>query len=149
MAIRNILTVKNDEAALRQKSRPVEAFDQRLWQLLDDMADTMKRANGAGLAAPQVGILKRVCVVSVKDGEVHELVNPVITKASGGIVSCEGCLSIPGKSDDVERPSSLTVEAQDRYGKHFKLKAKDLLARAICHELEHLDGVLYVDRVKK
>ena len=149
MAIRQILTIKDDEAALRQKSRTVDTFDQRLWQLLDDLTETMKHAHGAGLAAPQVGILKKACVISVKDGEVHELVNPVITKTIGGIVAAEGCLSIPNEQADVERPAQLVVEAQDRYGKPFKLKAKDMLARAICHEFDHLNGKLYVDRVQK
>jgi len=149
MAIRQIITIKEDEDALRQQSREVESFDQRLWQLLDDLAETMKHANGAGLAAPQVGILKRVCVVSVKDGKVHELVNPVVVKESGTITAAEGCLSIPNKQGDVERPAQLTVEARDRHGKKFLLKAKDMLARAVCHELDHLNGILYTDKLGK
>ncbi|MCL2370140.1 MAG: peptide deformylase [Firmicutes bacterium] len=149
MAIRQIIKHKADNPILRQKSRPVEVFDDRLGQLIDDLIDTMNYAYGVGLAAPQVGIFKRVYVISVKQGEVFEFVNPVITKTSGTQREKEGCLSIPNTEGETERPAAVTVEAFDRHGKKFSLKGKGLLARAICHETDHLDGILYTDRVSK
>ena len=146
MALRQLLTTKTDMATLRQRSRVVDVFDDRLGQLIDDMIDTMEHAGGVGLAAVQVGILRRVCVLSVKDGVVHELVNPNIVSTTGAVIDDEGCLSIPGQSAKVQRPQQLVVEALDRYGKKISLKAKGLLARAICHEIDHMDGVLYVDK---
>lgn len=142
MAIRNI--VKNGDELLRKKSRMVEQFDQRLWTLLDDMTDTMRKADGAGLAAVQVGVLKRAVVVEVDD-QLIELINPVIIEAKGKQRGAEGCLSFPGEWGTVTRPMHVTVKAQDRYGKEFTVSGSELMARAFCHELDHLDGKLYVD----
>ena len=142
MAIRNI--VKNGDELLRKKSRVVEQFDQRLWTLLDDMTDTMRKADGAGLAAVQVGVLKRAVVVEVDD-QLIELINPVIVEAKGKQRGAEGCLSFPGEWGTVTRPMHVTVKAQDRYGKEFTVSGSELMARAFCHELDHLDGKLYVD----
>ncbi len=142
MAKRNIVTLGDD--ILRKKCRTVESFDKKLAILLDDMAQTMYEENGVGLAAPQVGMLKRVVVIDT-DGVLYELVNPVIVKTNGTQTGPEGCLSLPGQQGIVTRPMEVTVEAYDRNGKKFRLKGKELLARAICHELDHLDGVLYVD----
>ena len=142
MAIRQI--VREGDPVLRKISRPVEKFDERLWTLLDDMADTMYLAEGAGLAAPQVGILRRVVVIDVGEGLI-ELINPVIIKKSGKQEEVEGCLSCPGQSGITRRPKKVTVEAQDRHGQPFTLTGTDLLARAFCHEIDHLDGILYKD----
>ena len=146
MAIRQIF--KNDAECLYKKCRPVERFDKKLSDLIDDMADTMYKAEGVGLAAPQVGILRRYCIVDVGDG-IIELINPVIDKESGSQEGQEGCLSIPGRYEDVVRPMKVKVHAQDRNGKPFKLTAEGFKARAICHEIDHLDGILYIDRIKK
>lgn len=146
MAIRNIVKLGDD--ILRKKCRTQLEFDDRLAMILDDMAETMYAADGVGLAAPQVGILRRYCVVDVGDGLI-ELINPVIEKASGSQCGEEGCLSIPGRYENVERPMKITVHAEDRNGKTFKLKADGFKARAICHEMDHLDGVLYIDKIKK
>ena len=143
MAIRNIVEMGKDDI-LRKHSRKVTKFDHRLGVLLDDMADTMYEADGVGLAAPQVGVLKRVVVIDVGDGLV-ELVNPEIIASEGEQGGSEGCLSVPGKRGYVVRPERVTVKAQDRKGKPFELKAEGLFARAICHELDHLDGKLYID----
>ena len=143
MAIRNIVT---DNEFLHKKSRSVLNFDERLAQILDDMADTMYEADGVGLAAPQVGILRRYCIVDVGDGLI-ELINPVIIEQSGTQTGEEGCLSYPGEFDVVERPMNVTVKAQDRYGKTFTITGEGLKARAFCHEIDHLDGVVYKDRV--
>ena len=144
MAIRNI--VKDGDPVLTKKCRPVERFDDKLGVLLDDMAETMHKANGVGLAAPQVGILRRVVVVDVGDGLI-ELVNPEIISAEGEQAGSEGCLSVPGKRGYVRRPKKVTVRAQDRKGKFFELTGEDLLARCLCHEIDHLDGVLYTDKM--
>ncbi len=146
MAIRNIVQIGDD--VLRKKCRSQLNFDDRLAIVLDDMADTMYKAEGVGLAAPQIGILRRFCVVDVGDG-LLELVNPVIDSASGKQIGEEGCLSIPDRYEEVERPFKVTVHAQDRHGKPIKIKAEGFQARAICHEIDHLDGILYIDRVKK
>ena len=119
-------------------------FDDRLATVLDDMADTMYKAEGVGLAAPQVGILRRYCIVDVGDG-IIELVNPVIEKQSGSQIGEEGCLSIPGRSGIVRRPMKVTVRATGRDGKAFEMTGEGLLARAFCHEIDHLDGKLYTD----
>ena len=142
MAVLEILEFGND--VLRQKSEEVTEFNEELWQLLDDMAETMHAAEGVGLAAPQVGILKRVVVIDVGDG-VIELVNPVITKTRGRQVGQEGCLSCPGEYGTVKRPNHVWVHAQDRRGEPIELDGKELLARAFCHEIDHLDGILYKD----
>ena len=146
MAIRNIVTVGDD--VLRKVCRTQLQFDDKLHTILDDMKDTMYKAEGVGLAAPQVGILRRFCVIDVGDG-IIELINPVITEKSGSQTGPEGCLSIPGKSYEVTRPMKVTVRAQDRNGNNFTVTGEGLLARALCHEIDHLDGILYIDRVKK
>ncbi len=146
MAIRNIVKIGDD--ILRKVCRTQLTFDDRLALTLDDMADTMYEAEGVGLAAPQIGILRRYCVVDVGDGLI-ELVNPVIEEQSGSQSGEEGCLSIPGRYEEVERPMNVTVRAQDRNGKTFKIKAEGFKARALCHEIDHLDGILYIDKIKK
>ena len=146
MGMRKILTDK--EPALHKVCKPVEKFDRRLKILLEDMADTMYDANGVGLAAPQVGILRRAVVIDVGDGLV-ELVNPVIVESDGQQSGPEGCLSIPGRSGVVTRPNHVKVQAQDADGNAIELEAEEFFARAVCHELDHLDGVLYVDKMDR
>ncbi len=146
MAIRNIVKIGDD--ILRKVCRSQLTFDDRLHQILDDMAETMYAADGVGLAAPQVGILRRYCVVDTGDGLI-ELINPVIEKKSGEQTGNEGCLSIPERCEVVSRPMKVTVRAQDRYGKTFTVKAEGLKARAFCHEIDHLDGIMFIDRAKK
>ncbi len=143
MAIRNVVQVGDE--VLRQKCFPVEVFDEKLHALLDDMKDTVKKEQGAGLAAPQVGILRRLAVVDVEEGY-FELINPVILQQKGEQTGWEGCLSVRGKSGIVSRPMKVTVSYQDRNGEKCLVKAKGFFARAICHELDHLDGVLYIDK---
>lgn len=123
-------------------------FDERLATTLDDMAETMYKAEGVGLAAPQIGILRRYCIVDVGDG-VIELVNPVIESASGKQEGEEGCLSIPNRYESVTRPMTVTVRAQDRNGNSFTITAEGFKARALCHEIDHLDGILYIDKTDK
>lgn len=144
MAIREIRT-EGDEI-LTKVCKEVTKFDAKLGILLDDMYETMIKAGGVGLAAPQVGILKRAVVIDIGDGKI-ELVNPQITATSGTQNGSEGCLSVPGVYGMVERPYAVTVEAQDRNGKRFKLRGEELLARALCHETEHLDGILFREHV--
>lgn len=146
MAIRNI--VKEGDEVLRKKCRPVEKFDQHLWTLLDDMAETMHQAGGVGLAAPQVGIIRRVVVIDVGDG-VIELVNPKIIMKAGEQISAEGCLSCPGEYGITSRPMFVTVKAQDRFGNEFTKEGKELLAKAFCHEFDHLDGIIFKDIVQR
>ena len=143
MAIREVVQVGDD--VLRQKCFRVETFDESLWKLLDDMKDTVKKEQGAGLAAPQVGVLRRVCVVDVEEGY-FEFINPVILSQKGEQAGWEGCLSVRGKQGVVNRPLRLTLSYQDRNGEKHILKAKGFFARAICHETDHLDGVLYIDK---
>ena len=145
MAIREIL--REDDPVLRKTCHKVEKFDRRLWSLLDDMAETMYEANGVGLAAPQVGILKRVVVIDVGDRP-WVLINPEITETSGEQTGDEGCLSLPGKSGTVTRPNVVTVNAYDENMEPFTLRGEGLLARAICHECDHLEGVMYVEHVE-
>ena len=142
MALRNIVTEK--EARLRKVSRLVEKFDERLWTLLDDMADTMYEADGVGIAGVQVGVLRRVFVVDIGEGLI-EFVNPTITAQSGEQDGMEGCLSSPGEFGLVVRPEKVTIEAFDRHGEPFTLEAEGFLARAICHENDHLDGRIFKD----
>lgn len=142
MAIRKIVRIGDD--ALRKECRPQEKFDLRLAILLKDMADTMYRAEGVGLAGPQVGVLRRVAVIDIGDGLV-ELVNPVITSRDGSQTGREGCLSLPGRQAVVTRPNRVTVTYQDRHGEKKELTAEGFFARAVCHELDHLDGTLYID----
>ena len=145
MAIRKIVKLGEDEV-LRKRSRKVDKFDKRLWTLMDDMADTMYEADGAGLAAPQVGILKRVVVIDVGEGLI-ELVNPEILEEEGTQECIEGCLSLPGRRGRVERPEKVRVHAQDRNGNHIELEGEGFLANAVCHELDHLDGIVYTDKM--
>lgn len=142
MAIRNI--VKDGDDILRKKCREVVKFDDRLHTLLDDMAETMHDADGVGLAGPQVGVLRRVAVVDIGEG-VIELVNPVIIKTEGEQESAEGCLSFPGEYGITKRPMFVTVKAQDRNGEFFEISGEELLAKAFCHEIDHLDGIVYKD----
>ena len=145
MAIRKIVKLGEDDV-LRKHARKVDKFDKRLHTLLDDMADTMYEADGAGLAAPQVGILKRVVVIDVGEGLI-ELINPEIIASEGTQMCIEGCLSVPGKRGRVERPAMVRVHAQDRDGNHIELEGEEFLANALCHEIDHLDGVVYVDKM--
>ena len=145
MAIRKIVT-QGDEV-LTKKCRPVTEFNQRLHDLLDDMADTLEEAQGVGLAAPQVGILRRAVVVVNGEDELIELVNPEIIFAEGEQTGPEGCLSVPGKFGMVSRPYHVKVRAQDRFGNWFEAEGEELTARCFCHELEHLDGHLYVEHI--
>lgn len=147
MAIRNIVTI--GDPVLREKSLEVTLFDSKLGTLIDDMTETMFDAAGVGLAAPQVGILRRVCVISTDGDKVYELVNPRIIKSSGEQTGPEGCLSIPGRQGIVTRPKKLTVEAFDRFGKKVKYNVEGFTAVAFCHEMDHLDGVLYIDKTEK
>ena len=145
MAKRKIVLLGEDEV-LRKRSRRVEKFDKRLRTLLDDMAETMIDADGVGLAAPQVGVLKRCVVIDAGDGLI-ELVNPEIVSMEGSVIGAEGCLSIPGRRCTVDRPEKVTVIAQNRDDESIRLEAEGLLAVAICHEVDHLDGILYIDKM--
>ena len=140
--------IKVGDEGLRKVCKPMQKYDLRLWLLLRDMAETMYKADGVGLAAPQVGILRRVVVIDVQDGRgLIELVNPEIIAAEGEQAGAEGCLSVPGRRGYVVRPNKVTVRAQDRKGKYFEMTGEALLARALCHEIDHLDGVMYVDKM--
>lgn len=143
MATRQI-RLSTDEV-LRKICKPVKEINQNTLTLLDDMAETMYEANGVGLAAPQVGILKRVVTIDIGDGLV-ELINPVILEAKGSQIDYEGCLSIPGASARVDRPEYVKVEALNRNGEKIIVEGEELMAVALCHELDHLDGVLYIDK---
>ena len=144
MAIRQI--VKEGDDILTKKCREVVKFDERLSQLLDDMIDTLKESGGVGLAAPQVGILRRVVVIDVGEG-VIELINPVIVETSGEQEGLEGCLSCPGEWGITIRPNYVKVKAFDRNGNEFTIDGEELLAKAFCHELDHLEGILYKEKV--
>ena len=145
MAIRKIREI--GDPCLKKKCREVESFDNRLHTLLDDMQDTLLLANGVGLAAPQVGILRRVVVIDLGEDEgMLELINPVIISTEGSVTDTEGCLSVPGKAGEVVRPKKATVRAFDRNGEEFEFTGEDLYARCICHECDHLDGILYVEK---
>ena len=146
MAIRNI--VKKGDDVLRKICRTQLNFDDKIAMILDDMKDTMYEADGVGLAAPQVGILRRFCVIDIGDGLI-ELVNPVIMEQSGSQIGQEGCLSVPNEYADVQRPMYVKVRAQDRNGNNFVVEGEGLKARALCHEIDHLDGILYIDKVKR
>ena len=140
MGLRNILTDK--------VCKPVTNFDGKLHKLLDDMAETLKEANGVGLAAPQVGILRRVVIVDVGD-EIVELVNPTLVETDGEQIGAEGCLSVPGKYGLVKRPYYAKVKAQDRYGEWFEAEGEEIIARCFCHELDHLDGIVYTEVMER
>ena len=146
MSLRNV--VIEGDPILRKKSRPVDEITPRILKLLDDMADTMYYGGrGIGIAAPQVGVLRRVFIVDVGDEHgLIEFINPEILEASGSQTDNEGCLSVPGKTCEVERPSHIKVKATDRNGNEFELEADGLLARCICHENDHLNGVLFIDK---
>ena len=153
MAIRNVLT--KEEAALYKKSRIITKFDDRLHQLLDDMADTLIESNGVGLAAPQVGILRRAVLVletnvaEDEDEYIIELINPEIIETAGEEEGPEGCLSVPGEYGLVVRPTYVKVRAQDRFGEWFEVEGEGLTARAFCHEIDHLDGHLFTEFAKE
>ncbi len=142
MGLRKILT--DEESALHKVCRPVVNFDGRLWKLLDDMRETLIESGGVGLAAPQVGILRRVVLVDNGE-EILELVNPTLIETDGEQVGAEGCLSVPGKYGIVKRPFYAKVRAQDRNGDWFEAEGEELTARCFCHELDHLDGILYTE----
>ncbi|MBA5850523.1 peptide deformylase [Clostridium sp. cel8] len=146
MALRNI--VKYGDDLLRKKSRKVDVINDRIITLLDDMEETLHDANGVGLAAPQVGVLKRVIVIDIGKG-VIKLINPEIIETEGSYVDVEGCLSIPGRQEEVERPKRVKVKALNEKGEEVVIEGEDLLARAFCHEIDHLDGILYIDKIKK
>ncbi len=146
MGMRKILTDK--EPALHKVCKPVEKFDFKLHKLLDDMAETLAEANGVGLAAPQVGILRRVVIVDTGE-EILELVNPTLLETSGEQIGAEGCLSVPGKYGLVKRPNYAKVRAQDRDGNWFEAEGEELIARCFCHELDHLDGIVYTEVMER
>lgn len=146
MAIRNI--VKRDDDVLYKKCRPVEVFDEKLHLILDDMKETLAKANGVGLAAPQIGILRRYCIIEVEEG-LFELINPEIIKVSGKQRGVEGCLSCPNDWGYVTRPNKVIFKAQNRFGEWYEMEATELFARAVCHELDHLDGKLFVDLIEE
>ena len=146
MAIRNI-RVLGDEI-LRKKAKEITEVTPRIQELIDDMFETMYDADGVGLAAPQVGVLKRIAIVD-DGGEIIELINPVITESSGEQTGPEGCLSLPGEYGEVTRPMNVTVTALDRNGKIFTCKREGFVARAFCHETDHLDGILYIDKAER
>ena len=137
---------KVGDECLRKTCRPVDAITPRVLTLLDDMRDTMRAANGVGLAAPQVGVLRRIVVIEVEPGEVIELINPRIIAYSGEQDGQEGCLSVPGRWGMVKRPMHVTVRALNRKGEEVEITGHELLARCFCHELDHLDGTLYIDK---
>ncbi len=143
MAKRKILT--DNDPTLRTVCREIPRITPRVLTLLDDMTETMRAANGVGLAAPQVGVLLRAVVIETEPGTVYELINPVIIERSGEQEGSEGCLSLPGRSGHVKRPMTVKVKALNRHGEEFILEGTELLARAICHETDHLDGHLYTD----
>ncbi len=148
MAILKIL--KDGEPTLRQICREVDIITPRILTLLDDMKDTLHKSNGVGLAAPQVGILRRIVLIEVEEGKLYELINPVIVKRSEEKQhELEGCLSVPGRWGVTCRPQTVTVRAMNRNGEYYELTGSDLLARCICHELDHLDGVLYTDNAER
>lgn len=149
MALRKIREI--GDPCLKKVCREVDKFDSRLHTLLDDMAETLIEANGVGLAAPQVGILRRAVIIDrgEENGGIIELINPVITETEGSVVDIEGCLSVPGKAGEVERPEKATVRAFDRNGNPIEYTGEGLMARCICHECDHLDGILYVEKVIK
>ena len=146
MALRKILTDK--DPALHKVCKPVVAFDSKLHKLLDDMADTLAEANGVGLAAPQVGILRRVVIVDTGE-DILELVNPEMLETDGEQVGPEGCLSVPGKYGLVKRPYYAKVRAQDRFGEWYEVEGEELIGRCFCHELDHLDGIVYTEVMER
>jgi len=146
MAIRNIR--KDNDEVLRKVCKQVEVIDERVLSLLKDMADTMYDANGVGLAAPQVGILKRLVVIDTGDG-LLELINPKIVSEEGEIADFEGCLSLPGLTGEVVRPEKVVVEAKNTKGEDIVIEGRELLARALCHEIDHLNGIVFTDKAER
>lgn len=146
MALRQIRTLGDD--LLRKKSRKVDVINKRILTLIEDMKETMYKANGVGLAAPQVGVLKRLVVIDVGEGPIV-LINPQILESSGSQIGEEGCLSIPGREEDVERPNYVKVKALNEKGEEIIIEGEELLARAICHEIDHLLGILFIDKAIK
>ena len=146
MGLRKILTDK--DPALHKVCKPVEKFDRKLHKLLDDMAETLAEANGVGLAAPQVGILRRVVLVDTGD-EILELINPTMVETDGEQIGAEGCLSVPGRYGLVKRPYYAKVRAQDRDGNWYEAEGEELIARCFCHELDHLDGIIYTEVMER
>lgn len=144
MALRKIVCIEDE--LLRKKSRPVEKFDEKLHKLLDDMAETMYHANGVGLAAPQIAVLRRIVVMDCGDGLI-EMINPEIVSTEGEQDGAEGCLSVPGRQGMVKRPMKVVARFQDRNGDWYEIEGEELLARCIMHETDHLDGTLYVDKM--
>ena len=140
--------LKDGDTALRLKSRPVSDINKRILTLLDDMTETMRHADGVGLAAPQIGVLRRVVVIECEPGNVLELINPVFVEKSGSQHELEGCLSGPGRQGYTNRPMHVKVEALNRNGEKITLEGEGLLARAFCHEIDHLDGILYIDHAE-
>ena len=153
MALRNIVT--KEDKILYKTCRPVTKFNERLHQLLDDMAETLEQANGVGLAAPQVGVIRRAVLVietNVEEGEeefIIELINPEILETEGEQIGAEGCLSVPGEYGIVRRPEYVKVKAQDRFGEWFEYEGEGLTARCMCHEIEHLDGHLFTEKCER
>jgi len=143
MALRQLRT--EGDAILRKKTKPVNEINEKILDLLDDMLETLHDTNGVGLAAPQVGVLKRVAIVEHED-ELTELINPVIIESEGTQTCDEACLSVPGYHGDIERPMKITVEALNRNGESFTVEAEEYMASVFCHEIDHLDGVLYLDK---
>ncbi|WP_026882346.1 peptide deformylase [Clostridium akagii] len=146
MALREIRTLGDD--LLRKKSRKIEVINKRILTLIDDMKETMYNAHGVGLAAPQVGVLKRLVVIDVGEGPIV-LINPEILETSGSQIDEEGCLSIPGREEEVERPNYVKAKALNEKGEEIIIEGEELLARAICHEIDHLFGVLFIDKALK
>lgn len=147
MAVRNIVKIGSD--TLRKKSKPVVSFDEDLGALLDDMKKTMVERKGVGLAAVQVGVLRRAIIIEIEPKKYLEIINPTIIEKKGKVVDSEGCLSIPNFFTDVPRPKYVKIEAFDRHGNKFEFEAEDYIARCVCHEIDHLDGVLFVDLTKE
>ena len=146
MGLRNIRYHQEKDTILRKKSKIVKAVDEKILELLEDMAETMYQEDGVGLAAPQIGILKRLVVIDVGEGLI-KLINPVIIEANGEQQGIEGCLSVPGVSGEVIRPQKVRIGAQNEKGEYIELEGEDLLARAFCHELDHLEGILFIDKM--
>lgn len=146
MATLNI--VKEGDSVLRKICRPVIEITPRIITLLDDMIETLHKAEGVGLAAPQVGVVRRICIVEVEPGQLYEMINPEIIKTEGEQEELEGCLSVPGRWGITHRPKKVTVKATDRTGREYTVTGEDLLARAFCHEIDHLDGKLFIDHAR-
>lgn len=146
MALRNVLTVDTENESLRKKSREVEKIDKKILTIIEDMKETLYEKKGVGLAAPQIGILKRIIVIDIGEGPIV-LINPVIVYQKGEVTEIEGCLSVPGVWGTVTRPEKVIVRGQNPVGETVEIEGSGLLARAFCHEVDHLDGTIYTDKV--